>query len=690
TFLGDEARGNWQLKVEDRAGADIGSLNLWKIKVIPDSGEQWTTVNYICESFHPYSNNYTNTWVINHPGASKMKVHFEKIDLEPRYDYLYIMDKNNQIIATYNSYNLLDVWSPIVSGDTIKVKLTTDYSVIAYGFKVDKYQAVSGSPPPQDTTPPAQITNLSCSEITQSSLKLTWTSPGDDGNTGQATGYDIRYSTSQISEANWQNATSVQNKPFPAIAGTQQSFVVLNLNLNTLYYFAIKTYDERGNTSALSNIAQGQTQGPIDISIGSQTQGSISNRQSLWYWLYLPQETQVRIRLTMDSHIDYDLFVYSGDQSSAGPLIAQSTYGRGRPDECTLTRSGYLWIKVFNYSSSGSGNYSLEIEGIKVLLGLTQQLSALPHPNNTNLLIIASGTVAGAVNATWQVGDDFPDRVIGRIEGNGLFRAIGTGSCQVRASYGNRNGLTTITVIRPARLGNTNNQYDVLIINAANANGIPPQLLKAQIHQESGANFNPNAYRYEPDYDYLYISGPGNNDLFENPYFHYRVGGKRVDGTTFPSGDRLPSNYLEITRVNSSPDVNVENTNPNDGFGLSAWELVDNNPRQKWKRPPNNFTAQLVIAASYGLLQVMYPTAVDSEYEGEPYGLFNPQTIIGFGSGYLRSQWRDTGNWMEDWNGALARYNAGPNVQQNPDGTWPNQNYINAVRAYERGYMPQE
>ncbi|MEW6104447.1 MAG: hypothetical protein AB1630_11655, partial [bacterium] len=69
-----------------------------------------------------------------------------------------------------------------------------------------------------------------------------------------------------------------------------------------------------------------------------------------------------------DSHIDYDLFVYSGDQSSAGPLIAQSTYGRGRPDECTLTRSGYIWIKVFNYSSSGSGNYSLGIEGPRILL----------------------------------------------------------------------------------------------------------------------------------------------------------------------------------------------------------------------------------------------------------------------------------------------------------------------------------
>lgn len=60
TFLGEYTQGNWQLKVEDRAGGDIGSLNLWKIKIITNT-DDWKTYNYTLESPHNYPNNYTNT-----------------------------------------------------------------------------------------------------------------------------------------------------------------------------------------------------------------------------------------------------------------------------------------------------------------------------------------------------------------------------------------------------------------------------------------------------------------------------------------------------------------------------------------------------------------------------------------------------------------------------------------------------
>ncbi len=49
-----------------------------------------------------------------------------------------------------------------------------------------------------DTTPPANVTDLSVSTATTNSLTLTWTAPGDDGNNGTAAEYDIRYATSNI------------------------------------------------------------------------------------------------------------------------------------------------------------------------------------------------------------------------------------------------------------------------------------------------------------------------------------------------------------------------------------------------------------------------------------------------------------------------------------------------------------
>lgn len=105
-----------------------------------------------------------------------------------------------------------------------------------------------------DTTAPSAISNLALSNATSNSITLSWTSPGDDGNTGTATSYDIRYSTSLITEANWASATQVSGEPTPLIAGSNQSMAVSGLSPSTTYYFAIKTSDEVPNISAISNV----------------------------------------------------------------------------------------------------------------------------------------------------------------------------------------------------------------------------------------------------------------------------------------------------------------------------------------------------------------------------------------------------------------------------------------------------
>lgn len=45
-----------------------------------------------------------------------------------------------------------------------------------------------------DTTPPAKVTDLKVVSVTGSSVTITWTAPGNDGNVGTAVLYDIRYS----------------------------------------------------------------------------------------------------------------------------------------------------------------------------------------------------------------------------------------------------------------------------------------------------------------------------------------------------------------------------------------------------------------------------------------------------------------------------------------------------------------
>lgn len=112
---------------------------------------------------------------------------------------------------------------------------------------------------PYDTTPPSAVTDLSNYSTTDSSMSIKWTAPGDDGNTFTAATYDIRYSTSTITEVNWSSATSVSGEPIPTAPGTIQNYTMFGLSSNTTYYFAIKTTDHAANVSSISNIASKTT-----------------------------------------------------------------------------------------------------------------------------------------------------------------------------------------------------------------------------------------------------------------------------------------------------------------------------------------------------------------------------------------------------------------------------------------------
>lgn len=85
------------------------------------------------------------------------------------------------------------------------------------------------------------------------SVTMHWTAPGDDSLTGRATTYDLRYALYPITQSNFATAARWPTNP-PLMAGSREAYVVSGLTANTLYYFALKTSDEAGNWSALSNL----------------------------------------------------------------------------------------------------------------------------------------------------------------------------------------------------------------------------------------------------------------------------------------------------------------------------------------------------------------------------------------------------------------------------------------------------
>ena len=106
-----------------------------------------------------------------------------------------------------------------------------------------------------DTSAPARVHDLAVVWPTLAGVTLIWTAPGDDGSTGSAFRYDLRYARTQITDGTWGDATQIPQLPVPLSAGTRQSFAINGLAAGTTYYFAIKTADSVPNWSTLSNVA---------------------------------------------------------------------------------------------------------------------------------------------------------------------------------------------------------------------------------------------------------------------------------------------------------------------------------------------------------------------------------------------------------------------------------------------------
>jgi hypothetical protein len=64
----------------------------------------------------------------------------------------------------------------------------------------------------------------------------------------------VRYlADTPITNSNWSTATDVNDEPTPAIAGSSEDMTISGLSDNTTYYFALKSIDDLGNTSGVSN-----------------------------------------------------------------------------------------------------------------------------------------------------------------------------------------------------------------------------------------------------------------------------------------------------------------------------------------------------------------------------------------------------------------------------------------------------
>ena len=208
-------------------------------------------------------------------------------------------------------------------------------------------------------------------------LVLVWTAPGDDGTVGTASGYDMRMSTSPITDANFSSATAIASPPAPQPSGSRQQYIVHGLTRGTTYFFAIKSLDDAGNISPLSNVLRWDW--VLDTAPPAAPTGVSATVEG----------TSVHVHWTANSEPDLAGYtVYRATSAGgtytviSGSLVATNDY----VDSALPAGATTLWYRVT--ATDGSGNESARSASASAVL---------------------SGGGPSAGTGTWQIGRVYPN-----------------------------------------------------------------------------------------------------------------------------------------------------------------------------------------------------------------------------------------------------------------------------------------
>ena len=164
---------------------------------------------------------------------------------------------------------------------------------------------------------------------------LYWTAPGDDSLSGRATVYDLRYSPLPITPINFALATPVLGEPSPGNAGTTESMLVTGLPEVVPLYFAMRTADEAGNWSGVSNVLlrPGQTTDTPEAAVALSFSSPWPNpaRESVRWSYALPQAARMQVEV-VDVTGRHVHTVAAGERlAGRGELIWDLRDSSGRP-----------------------------------------------------------------------------------------------------------------------------------------------------------------------------------------------------------------------------------------------------------------------------------------------------------------------------------------------------------------------
>jgi hypothetical protein len=243
-----------------------------------------------------------------------------------------------------------------------------------------------------DTVPPGRVEDLAAETVDSTRVRLTWTAPGDDGGVGRAEEYEIAYATDSMTVLEWEEANRIPGL-VPGPARGTDSYVVSGLLPGTGYVFALRTRDEAGNWSPISNLASGGTVRPVlRLTRSSRRDGA---READWS----PDGQTLAFLADWDVQYENEVYVIPAGGGQATKITDEELWVvsvRWSPDG---TRIGYL------RGRRDGQDLSYEICAVDPVPGA--QASVLWRPQGTEFMhdfcwSPDGSRIAYVVQVTWQ------------------------------------------------------------------------------------------------------------------------------------------------------------------------------------------------------------------------------------------------------------------------------------------------
>jgi len=257
-------------------------------------------------------------------------------------------------------------------------------------------------------------------QVTATGVTLAWTAPGDDSLSGRATRYDLRWSTAPITSlAQFAVATAVAGVAAPQTAGSAESASVTGLTPSTTYYFSLRTFDEVGNGSALSNLLQLTTSASADVSRPARVPLALiasTNSTVTLGWSDVGDDSLTGVATEMEVRWS-TAAIDESNWSSATPVFGEPAPGpAGTPQQLVVSGLDRTRDLYFAARARDDVNY---LSGLGASLQVPHLLDTAPPATPTG----ASAALEGGVNVRmrWSANSE-PD-----LAGYLVYRALAAG-----------------------------------------------------------------------------------------------------------------------------------------------------------------------------------------------------------------------------------------------------------------------